>query len=77
MYHHLPFAGGPDREKRVPEKRTSMYLPAGFSGVRVWKSIKGEGNYEKTYPSYQRRAGEEMEENPRSKSAKLRIFERA
>ncbi len=49
-----------------------MYLPAGFSGLCMWKEIQRKGDHKKTdLPGK-----EEMEENPRSKSAKLRIFEK-
>ena len=50
-----------------------MYLSESLSGLCLWESIKGESDYtEPILPSE-----EEMESNSRSKSAKLRIFERA
>ena len=50
-----------------------MHLPAGFPGLRVREeSLKGRVVTRKPILPTE----EEMEENPRSKSAKLRIFEK-
>lgn len=49
-----------------------MYLPAGISGLCMWQSIKGKVITRKPIVP----GKEELEENSRSKSAKLRVFER-
>ena len=73
LHHHISFAGGQDREERISEKRKSMYLSKRLSGMCLWKISKGKVVTRKPIlPSE-----EEMESNSRSKSAKLRIFERA
>ena len=49
-----------------------MYMSFRFPGMCMWKEIKGKSDHKKADSSRET----EMEENPRSKSAKLRIFER-
>lgn len=49
-----------------------MYLSAGFPGMCLWKETKGKVVTRKPIlPSE-----EELERNTRSKSAKLRVFEK-
>ena len=50
-----------------------MHLSTGFPGVRMRKEEYGQSDHTKADPSIK----EELEENSRSKSAKLRVFERA
>ena len=42
MRDHIPFPGGPHCEEGIPQGRKSMYLPAGFSGMRMWEKALGE-----------------------------------
>ncbi len=50
-----------------------MHLPAGISGMHVRQKEQGYGRYKKPIVPGE----EELEYNKRSKSSKLRVFERA
>ena len=60
LYHYISFAGGQDREKRVPQEREPMYLSESFSGLCLWKDIEREGDHKKAHPSVGGRDGGEQ-----------------
>ena len=69
---HLPFAGRPHRQKYFQEKRKPCICPPQFPVCVCGRKSKGIVVTRKPIvPTV-----EEMEENPRSKSAKLRVFEK-
>ena len=51
VYYHLPFFGRSDCEKLFPKNGKPMYLPAGFSGLRMWKETKRKSDNQKTNSS--------------------------
>ena len=49
LHHYLPQSGRSDRKIRLPQGRGSMYLPAGFSGLRLWQEIKRKDYHQETH----------------------------
>ena len=59
--------------KTFSEKRASMYVSAGISGLRMRKEVQGNRSNSETDLAGRRGNGNK---SPCSKSAKLRVFER-
>lgn len=48
MHHHLPLPGGPDCKDGLQKGGKSLHMPAGISGVRLWKKAPGKRRHKKT-----------------------------
>ena len=47
MHHHLPFLRGQTGEIGIQKGRKPLYMPAGISGMCVWKEAQGKGYQQK------------------------------
>ena len=47
LHHHLPFLRGQTGEIGIQKGRKSLYMPAGISGMCVWKEAQGKGYQQK------------------------------